>query len=88
MTSALKLFQTANAHGSYGSVAASPTGQAPTAFVTAWLKAVARDVADSGASGVATTVPSQTDVPTDASEATEPQPADSSGFRMPGITSP
>lgn len=46
VTSALKLFNTAAKHGSYGTVAATPTGAPPTTFVTQWLKAAATDIAE------------------------------------------
>lgn len=83
VTSALKLMQTAGAHSSYGTVPATPSGQAPTAFVTAWLRAAAQDVASSGQSGIATTAPKST-------TAVLPPPsttgAEQSGFVMPGLS--
>ncbi|WP_233281941.1 hypothetical protein [Prescottella equi] len=35
---------TAVEHGSYGSIPATPTGQAPTKFVASWLAAAAADL--------------------------------------------
>lgn len=56
VTSAVKLFDTAAKHGSYGSVAATPSGEPPTTFVTKWLKAAAADLDSPGQESTATSV--------------------------------
>nr|WP_327204039.1 cutinase family protein [Rhodococcus pyridinivorans] len=51
-------------HGSYGSVPATASGQAPTRFAASWLAAVASDLSAAAASTTSTTVTSTSTTPT------------------------
>ena len=45
VTTYLKYFDTVSQHGSYGSIAATATGDSPVAFVAKWFAALANDIA-------------------------------------------
>ncbi|UZF48459.1 cutinase family protein [Rhodococcus rhodochrous] len=51
-------------HGSYGSVPATASGQAPTRFAASWLAAVASDLSAAADSSTSTTVTSTSTTPT------------------------
>lgn len=79
VTSALKLFNTAAKHGSYGTVAATPTGAPPTKFVTEWLRAAAQDLAKPNGSG-------STSSSTPEATTSSPSSGSSSGSSTPSVT--
>lgn len=78
ITSALKLFSTASAHGSYGTVPATPTGAPPTTFVTEWLKAAAADLSgESSPTGDGSVTSTETLAPLSPTTATSQLPTTS-----------
>lgn len=64
----------ASEHGSYGSVPATSTGQAPTRFVASWLAAAAADLGSSSASATSTSKSVATTVASVPRSATTPRP--------------
>ncbi len=59
--SAIKYWDVAKDHGSYGQVAATPTGKPPTKFVADWIAAAGKDIALSQSGAAAPTAPAPPD---------------------------
>lgn len=81
---------TAAEHGSYGSVAATPTGQAPTKFVASWLAAAADDLgaSKSASSATSTTKATSTSKASATPTATTSRPSTTTPTTRPSTTTP